>query len=129
MKLPRRDFLHLAAGAAALPAVSRIALKTSALKMLSALKTLVIGVAGFPSREMDGPPRRMSTTRAVRCAALPAGCTIRSGATVATMPMIILLALLVAVLLPRPAGAQTTETFRDSLGRITGTASRDANGT
>src|SRR5262245_58221121 len=41
---------------------------------------------------------------------------------------IVLLALLVALLLPPPAGAQT-ETFRDSMGRITGTASRDATGT
>src|SRR5262245_42341961 len=41
---------------------------------------------------------------------------------------IILLALLVALLLPPPAGAQT-QTFRGSMGRITGTASRDANGT
>ena len=41
---------------------------------------------------------------------------------------IILLALLVALLLPQMAGAQT-ETFRDASGRITGTASRDANGT
>jgi hypothetical protein len=38
------------------------------------------------------------------------------------------LALLVAVSLPRPAAAQT-ETFRDASGRITGTSSRDANGT
>ena len=45
-----------------------------------------------------------------------------------TMPSIILLALLVAVLLPWPAAAQT-QTFRDSMGRVTGTASRDANGT
>jgi YD repeat-containing protein len=53
-----------------------------------------------------------------------------------TMPSIILLALrgialavaIVAVLLPRPAATQT-ETFRDASGRITGTASRDANGT
>jgi YD repeat-containing protein len=45
-----------------------------------------------------------------------------------TMPSIILLALLVAVSLPRPAPAQT-ETFRDASGRVTGTASRDANGT
>ena len=44
------------------------------------------------------------------------------------MPSIIVLALLVAVSLPRPAGAQT-ETFRDASGRVTGTASRDANGT
>jgi YD repeat-containing protein len=41
---------------------------------------------------------------------------------------IIVLALLVALLLPWPAAAQT-QTFRDSMGRITGTASRDANGT
>ena len=41
---------------------------------------------------------------------------------------IILLTLLVALLLPQMAEAQT-ETFRDSTGRITGTASRDANGT
>jgi hypothetical protein len=53
-----------------------------------------------------------------------------------TMPSIILLALrgialavaIVAVLLPRPATAQT-ETFRDSMGRVTGTASRDVDGT
>jgi YD repeat-containing protein len=45
-----------------------------------------------------------------------------------TMPSIILLAVLVALSLPPPAGAQT-ETFRDASGRITGTASRDANGT
>jgi hypothetical protein len=43
-------------------------------------------------------------------------------------PSIILLAVLVAVLLPPSAVAQT-ETFRDANGRITGTASRDANGT
>ena len=45
-----------------------------------------------------------------------------------TMPSIILLALLVALLLPQMAEAQT-ETFRDASGRVTGTASRDANGT
>ena len=47
---------------------------------------------------------------------------------VAAICGIVLLALLVALLLPPPSGAQT-ETFRDSIGRITGTASRDANGT
>src|SRR5262245_42045966 len=41
---------------------------------------------------------------------------------------IVLLALLVALLLPWPAAAQT-QTFRDSMGRVTGTANRDANGT
>jgi YD repeat-containing protein len=53
-----------------------------------------------------------------------------------TMPSIILLALrgialaaaMVAVLLPWPAATQA-QTFRDASGRITGTASRDANGT
>src|SRR5262245_20691893 len=41
---------------------------------------------------------------------------------------IVLLALLVTLLLPQMAVAQT-ETFRDSRGRVTGTPSRDANGT
>jgi hypothetical protein len=40
MKLPRRKFLHLAAGAAALPAVSRIA-----------------RAQAYPSRPVGAPPR------------------------------------------------------------------------
>src|SRR5262249_50584403 len=61
MKLPRRNFLHLAAGAAALPAVSRIA---RAQAYPSRPITIVVGfVAGGPSdfpRRMGGQLFRSS---------------------------------------------------------------------
>src|SRR5262249_51379238 len=61
MKLPRRDFLHLAAGAAALPAVSRMA---SAQAYPTRPITIVVGfVAGGPSGllgRMVGEPFRSS---------------------------------------------------------------------
>jgi hypothetical protein len=50
MKLPRRQFLHLAAGAAALPAVSRFA-------FAQAYPSLPVRIIWFRARRRDRHPR------------------------------------------------------------------------
>ena len=62
MKLPRRQFLHLAAGAAALPAVSRIA-------WAQAYPTRPVRlIVGFRRRRRDRHPRASDGTMAVGAA-------------------------------------------------------------
>src|SRR5262245_38456313 len=48
MKLPRRKFLHLAAGAVALPAVSRIARAQAVLPSKSGTRFITLGTRGGP---------------------------------------------------------------------------------
>ena len=48
MKLPRRKFLHLAAGAAALPAVSRIAMGANLSDAAGALDRRLLPLAAHP---------------------------------------------------------------------------------